>query len=145
MKGMDCHSQDAQQTEFALQELQDMTLDPTLDQCCRRDIESQIRSERIRHSLQQHDRVDTRQRLLSSAICRDADRLANLPVGGDSTASRAAGGEQIQQRSQVEQELHELRRQRLQQLQAQSAERQQQQQDGFGRLNVVQEGNLLVR
>lgn len=140
----DQHSLEQQQTSQLIAELEGMSLDPTLDQCCRRDIESRITKERIRHSLQQNDRIDARQRLAASAVCRDA---AIMP----SAAERQEGRHHLQHQSSQEQqleagdeELERLRRERLQQLQAQAAVQQQQQQAGFGFLNNTKEKQLLV-
>jgi hypothetical protein len=144
----DQHSMEQQQTSQLIAELEDMALDPTLDQCCRRDIESHISKERIRHSLQQNDRVDARQRLAASAICRDARTMS-------AAVSRQQEGllqHQLQhQQSQTQQQLdaadedlERLRRERLQQLQAQAAVQQQQQRAGFGFLNNLQEQKLQV-
>lgn len=134
--------QSASQTQEIIQELQEMSLDPTLDQCCRRDIESQIRSEQIRQTLQQHDRVDTRQRVTSTAICRDPGKLAVLQDLPQPKVSQLKDYEGV---LSADHELEQLRRQRLRQLQAQAAVQQEQRQAEFGCLNMVQESKLMVR
>lgn len=133
---MEVSVQPAAQTEDIIQELQELSLDPTLDQCCRRDIQSQVHRERIRHALQQQDRVDARERITAAVFCRDATRLAAMQEAPDPQAS---------QHAHIDSELEELRRQRLRQLQAQSAVQQEQRKVGFGTLNTVHEGKLLVR
>jgi len=122
----------------------------------RRDVQQQINQERIRHALQQQDRVDARQRMAAATIRRDAPPDAS---GSSSVDSR--GPEQQQPHAQHEHhskqqqeqqgasegddaELQRLREQRLRQLRAESAVKQEQRQEGFGRLNTVQESNLLV-
>lgn len=132
--------QSASQTQEIIQELQEMSLDPTLDQCCRRDIESQIRSEQIRQTLQQHDRVDTRQRVTSTAICRDPGKLAVLQDLPQPKVSQLKDYEGV---LSADHELEQLRRQRLRQLQAQAAVQQEQRQAEFGCLNMVQESKLM--
>lgn len=134
--------QPASQTEDVIQELQEMALDPTLDQCCRRDIESQIYAERIRQSLQQHDRIDTRQRLATSAICRDGSQLETLQ---EQQELQLPQPDKPEQHIAVDQELEQLRLERLRQLKALSAVQQEQQQAGFGTVNTVLESKLLVR
>lgn len=145
--GSAAHNNSMQQTQELIAELEDMALDPTLDQCCRRDIQSQIAKERIRQSLQHQDRIDTRQRLAAAAVCRDATALAcslqdtaEHSAEGQCESSVAVGAVAIE-----DAELAELRRQRLAQLQAQSVIKQDAQRTGFGCLNDVQEGKLMVR
>lgn len=145
----------ANETRAVIEELQEMAFDPTMDQCCRRDVQQQINQERIRHALQQQDRVDARQRMAAATIRRDAPPDAS---GSSSVDSR--GPEQQQPHAQHEHhskqqqeqqgasegddaELQRLREQRLRQLRAESAVKQEQRQEGFGRLNTVQESNLL--
>lgn len=119
-------------------------------------MQQQINQERIRHALQQQDRVDARQRMAAATIRRDAPTDA---AGSSSVDSR--GPEQQQPHAQHEHhskqqqeqqgssesddsELQRLREQRLRQLRAESAVQQEQRQEGFGRLNTVQESSLLV-
>jgi hypothetical protein len=135
-------------------QLEDMALDPTLDQCCRRDIQSQIAKERIRQCLQREDRIDARQRVSAAAVCRDPAALA--------AASLQEQHLQVQQQLENDElnsdefledgeaadaadaELAMLRQQRLAQLRAQSAAQQEVQRSGFGNLNDVQEGKLMA-
>lgn len=136
-----------------LLQLEDMALDPTLDQCCRRDIQSQIAKERIRQSLQREDRIDARQRLAAEAVCRDPAALAAASLQETLQQQRAAAAafknendeldSDLEAEGKGDAELAALRQQRLAQLRAQGAAQQQAQRSGFGSLNDVQEGQLL--
>jgi hypothetical protein len=134
-------------------QLEDMALDPTLDQCCRRDIQSQIAKERIRQCLQREDHIDARQRVAAAAVCRDPAVLAAASL-------QETHQQQQQQLSNAESnnndeleltdedevgdaELAMLRQQRLAQLRAQGAAQQEAQRSGFGIVNDVTEGQLM--
>jgi hypothetical protein len=131
-----------------------MALDPTLDQCCRRDIQSQIAKERIRQCLQREDRIDARQRVSAAAVCRNPAALAaaslqehalqlqqqQLLEGDELNSDELEDGEAA---DAADAELAMLRQQRLAQLRAQGAAQNEAQRSGFGSLNDVQEGKLL--
>ncbi|WIA31803.1 hypothetical protein OEZ86_002671 [Tetradesmus obliquus] len=147
------HYSTVQQTQQLIDELEDMALDPTLDQCCRRDIQSQMAKERIRQSLQREDRIDARQRLAAEAVCRDPAALAAASLQETLQQQRAAAAafknrndeldSDLEAEGEGDAELAALRQQRLAQLRAQGAAQQQAQRSGFGSLNDVQEGQLL--
>ncbi|KAF6256722.1 hypothetical protein COO60DRAFT_84517 [Scenedesmus sp. NREL 46B-D3] len=126
-----------------------MALDPTLDQCCRRDLQSQIAKEQIRQSLQREDRIDARQRAAAAAVCRDPAVLAAASLqeshqqqqGQQLQAGETLDGELV---AEGDAELAVLRQQRLTQLRAQGAEQQEAQRSGFGSLNDVQEAKLVA-
>jgi hypothetical protein len=133
--------------------LEDMALDPTLDQCCRRDIQSQIAKERIRQCLQREDRIDARQRAAAAAVCRDPAALAVASL--QEHFSHPQQQQQLQQfkdenddelqseEDEGDAELAMLRQQRLAQLRAQGAAQQEAHRSGFGSLNDVKESQLL--
>lgn len=128
---------------------------------CRRDLEQQIKSERIRQALQRDDRVEARQRMAAATI--RAQSTSQHTSAQQQLDSRAPQQQQpsaqhenhiLQQQQQQQQygegqsddegELQRLRQQRLRQLQAESAVKQEQQREGFGVLNTVPESSVLV-
>ncbi|KAF8070999.1 hypothetical protein HT031_001080 [Scenedesmus sp. PABB004] len=141
-------------TEALIEELQDMALDPTLDQCCRRDLDDQIARERIRACLQAADRVDARTRAAAAAVVRDAGVVAAAAAAADAAdadaaaaaaAAAAADGSAAQPREPGggEGELAALRAARLAQLRAAAAAQAAGARAGLGSLNDVPEGKLL--
>lgn len=145
------HDSTVQQTQQLIDELEDMALDPTLDQCCRRDIQSQIAKERIRQCLQREDRIDARQRAAAAAVCTDPAALAAARLQNASHPKQQQQLQQIQddddeldsEEDEGDAELAMLRQQRLAQLRAQGAAQQEARRSGFGSLNDVKESQLL--
>lgn len=135
-------------TQAVIEQLKDMALDPALEDCCRRDLEQQIKSERIRQALQRDDRVEARQRLAAATLRTSAD-AAGAAVQQEQLPDARAPSRQQQQQQQEQlhegdHELQRLRQQRLRQLQAESAAKQEQRREGFGVLNTVPESSVLV-
>ncbi len=58
-----CEAHDA-----AADELGELALDPTLQDCCRRDLEEQAYVQHIKSELLSHDRIDTRKLLASQVL-----------------------------------------------------------------------------
>lgn len=133
-------------TQAVIEQLQDMALDPALEDCCRRDLEQEIKSERIRQALQRDDRVEARQRLAAATLRTSAD-AAGTALQQQQLPDARAPSRQQQQQEQLDagdHELQRLRQQRLRQLQAESAAKQEQRREGFGVLNTVPESSVLV-
>jgi hypothetical protein len=132
-------------TQAVIEQLQDMALDPALEDCCRRDLEQQIKSERIRQALQRDDRVEARQRLAAATLRTSADAAGAAAQQEQLPDARAPPGQQQQQQvNEADDELQRLRQQRLRQLQAESAAKQEARREGFGVLNTVPENSVLV-
>lgn len=134
-------------TQAVIEQLEDMALDPALEDCCRRDLEQQIKSERIRQALQRDDRVEARQRLAAATLRTSADAAGAAEQQEQLPDARAPSRQQQQQQEQLHEgdhELQRLRQQRLRQLQAESAAKQEQRREGFGVLNTVPESSVLV-
>lgn len=129
-------------------QLEECALDPTLEQCCRRDVQEQIKVARLKQSLKSVDRSDAHLRLQHGVL--------GAPGAGASALQQGVQVQQQQQNpetsdldsdfgSEDDAELEQLRQQRMQQLQQQAAQAKQLQQEGYGKLNDVVPSGLQVR
>lgn len=160
-------------TDALVRELEDMSFDPALEGCCRRDVVQQIKSGHIKRVLQQADRSAVRVRMQQHVITRDPATLAAAfksdPYGSSSLhsggapqqpaatyagdSSSSALGPLDDPRIQIQSaagdssdpELAALRAARLQQLRAGAAWREGGRAVGYGQLNEVPAHKLLVR
>ena len=125
------------QTDRLLADLEECALDPTLDQCCRRDIQEQMVSARIRGQLRSVDRVNAALRAREGVIVCDA-----LP-SDHATASypQEAHADDLDDEDPV---LAELRQKRLQQLQQDARVADDRRREGLGQLRDIQQTHLTV-
>ncbi|KIY93692.1 hypothetical protein MNEG_14272 [Monoraphidium neglectum] len=161
-------------TADLLRELEDMTFDPALEGCCRRDVVENIRSGRVKLALQGADRAAARARMQQRAVLRDpaaaaallASRRRDAPNhslgGGDGDSSGSGGSDlegadgELDPRTKPraagagdvgdagDADLDALRAARMRQLRAAAAAREGGRAAGYGRLNDVRPEKLLV-
>jgi hypothetical protein len=126
---MACNPMDAQ-TEALVADLEECALDPTLDQCCRRDIQEQIGSAKIRGQLRSVDRVEAALRTREGVIVRDVLKHPQEAHADDTDDEDAT--------------LTELRQKRLQQLQQDARAAEERRRAGSGQLRDIQQLHLTV-
>eukprot|EP00887_Chlorella_sp_A99_P006174 scaffold3.g6174.t1 len=114
------------------EELELLSLDPTLESCCRRDLEERARAERIKAELSLHDRSTVR------------EALRQQVVGAPPRGAAADAGGLEGEGEEGDAELARLRTVRLQQMQQEAQHKAELQQRGLGSLASVPEADLLA-
>lgn len=134
-------------THALIEDLRGAALDPTLDQCCQRDLRDRIAAERVRASLQARDRIDARTREAAGAIIRDPARIAAVAAATAAAANAAViDADCTEDDADEAGELHALRQARLRELRAAAAATAGGGAGaaGYGALNEAAEGQLLA-
>jgi hypothetical protein len=111
--------------EHQIAELRELAADPTLESCCRRDLEDQIRVAKVKATLAPQDRSQTRQRLASAVV--------TLPCEPE---------QDYRNHDNDFEDIEQLRIARLKQLQDQARHRALLEAEGHGTVSSVSERSL---
>lgn len=123
--------------EAEVDELKTLSLDPTLESCCRRDAEQQCAIAKAKMNLLRQDRIDTRQRIAESVVGKpqaSATRCCEARHTHDSEDDDLSAGDDA--------EFEEIRLARLKELHFQAVKRSELTQSGCGLVTTVSESGM---
>lgn len=123
----------------------DLACDPAMTMCCLQDLRNQRKADALRHKLTAADISQTSIHMRATALHGGLQHGEEGNGGSDESSDFGSSEDEAGDGNEKNGELADIRMRRMQELKQQARQEKDLQAQGYGQLNEVSEGKLLVR